>query len=437
MQSRILFVTSRIPYPPREGHQLRSWHLLRAAARDHRVDLLSLQREDDPSVPDEALTDILASFHAVRLPALSNPPAALAAAGRWMRRRQPLLVARYVSSELCESLRERVPLAGLVHLDILPLAGLLPLVPPHLPVVLNEHNVESALLQSRAEIETRSWRRVLLRQQVAALTAFERNACSQVDRVLSCSATDAERLRELAPAADVRVVPNGVDLQYFDGPAAALEDDRSLVFVGQMGWFPNRDGILDFIANTLPLIRRQQPEARLQVIGRHDGTTIDPAQADAVEFTGFIDDLRPRLRQAAVYVVPLRAGSGTRLKLLEAMAMGKAIVSTRIGAEGIDLVDGQSALLADTPQAFASAVCRLLTDRGLRRRLGNAARKLAEREYGWQAIGNRLLAVYDELLATRPSQVDNRPGRLHHPSPAVNAFRVGAAPSQGSGGRMW
>jgi polysaccharide biosynthesis protein PslH len=421
MRSRILFVTSRIPYPPREGHQLRSWHLLRAAARHHRVDLLSLQREDDPTVPDPALTDILASFHAVRLPALSNPPAALATAGRWMRRRQPLLVARYIGSELCESFRERLPLADLVHLDILPLAGLLPLVPPATPVVLNEHNVESLLLQSRAEVESSAWRRALLRQQVAALTRFERNACSQVDLVLSCSEPDAGRLRELAPAADVRVVPNGVDLEYFAPSSTAGTDDQSLVFVGQMGWFPNRDGVLDFVAHTLPLIRRRNPDARLQVIGRRDDVVVDPAQAGAVEFTGFVDDLRPRVRGAAVYVVPLRAGSGTRLKILEAMAMGKAIVSTRIGAEGISLVDGESALLADSPQDFADAVCRLLADRALRQRIGQAARRLAEREYGWEAIGNGLLDAYDTLL--RPLAQASRVGLPAHPSAAVNAFR--------------
>jgi polysaccharide biosynthesis protein PslH len=424
--SRILFVTSRIPYPPREGHQLRSWHLLRAVANRHRVDLLSLQREDDPVVVDPALTDILATFHAVRLPALTSPPAAIAAASRWMRLRQPLLVARYISDELCDSFRERVRLADLVHLDILPLAGLLPEVPTTTPTVLNEHNVESALLQSRAEIEATAWRRVLLRQQVTALTRFEINACSAVDRVLSCSSPDAVRLRELAPVADVRVIPNGVDLQFFRGPAPEAEDDRTLVFVGQMSWFPNRDGIIDFIANTLPRIRATQP-ATLQVIGRHDGVAIDPAQSDAVEFTGFVDDLRPLIKRAAVYVVPLRAGSGTRLKILEAMAMGKAIVSTRVGAEGINLVDGQSALIADSPEDFAAAVVRLLTDRSLRARLGAAARRVAEQEYGWRATGQSLLDVYEELLQTRPATIDASGHLRAHPSPAVNAFRQGSS----------
>jgi polysaccharide biosynthesis protein PslH len=396
--SRILFVTSRIPFPPREGHQLRSWNLLRAAASRHEVHLLSLQRQDDPSEPAAELTNTVASFQAVRLPGLANPPAALATAGRWLRERQPLLVARYLGSEMREEFVRRVHGVDLVHLDILPLAGLMPLVPDSIPVVLNEHNVESLLLQSRSEIETSSWRRLLLKKQVAALTRFERSACTIADRVLSCSEPDAVRLRELAPAADVHVVPNGVDLEFFNcGRDEAVGDDRTLVFVGQMAWFPNRDGIIDFIDSTLPLIRARW-DVRLKVIGKPDGIPADAARDDSVEFTGFIDDLRPAVRDAAVYVVPLRAGSGTRLKILEAMAMGKAIVSTRIGAEGIALQDGINALLADTPEDFAAAVCRLLENRGLRQRLGQAARELVESKYGWDAIGQHLLGIYDSVL---------------------------------------
>ncbi len=395
---RILYVTSRLPYPPREGHQLRSWHLLRAAASRYSIDLLSLQRPQDPEVPDRTLTDLVDSFHAVRLPTLSSPPAALAMAGRWLRDRQPLLVARYVSGELRESFRERLEHADLVHIDILPLAGLMPLVPSRTPIVLNEHNVESRLLRSRARIEARSWHQALMQQQIPVLTRFERSACHAADRVLACSQPDAERLRELAPEADVRVVPNGVDLDYFYGPNPQAEGDRTLVFVGQMSWFPNRDGVENFLQQALPRILEREPASRLRVIGRHDGLQVPAALHNAVKFTGFVNDIRPLVHEAAVYVLPLRAGSGTRLKLLEAMAMGKAIVSTTIGAEGIDLRDGENGLLADDPDSFASAVCRLMADRNLRQRLGSAARRTAEQQYGWTAIGRRLLDVYDELL---------------------------------------
>lgn len=422
--SRILFVTSRVPYPPTEGHQLRSWHLLRAAARRHQVDLLTLQREQDPPFPDPALADLVHSYHSVHLPTLGHAPEALRMAGRWLRERQPLLVARYVSGELRDSFRERLPSADLVHIDMLPLAGLMPQVPAEIPVVLNEHNVESLLLQSRAKVEQSSWRQAVLQQQVPALTRFERTACSAADRVLVCSDPDAERLRELAPAAEIRVVPNGVDLEFFSPGARGVEDDRTLVFVGQMSWFPNRDGIVDFMADAFPRLVETHA-ARLRVIGRHDDVAIPPAIAGNVEFTGFVDDLRPLVREAAVYVVPLRCGSGTRLKVLEAMAMGKAIVSTPIGAEGIELRDGENALLADDPRDFAAAVRRLLDDPGLRRRLGSAARRTAERLYGWDAIGERLLSTYDELLPAAGRRSALRP-RATTPS-APPGIRVPAA----------
>lgn len=398
---RILFVTSRLPYPPTEGHQLRSWHLLRAAAAAHEVDLISLQRPEDPPTPDRCLLELVRDFQAVPLPAIGRPGPALAMAGRWLRQRQPLLVARYVGAELRAAFGARVAQADLVHLDILPLAALMADVPAGTPVVLNEHNVEHLLLASRAAIEPVGWRRQLLRQQVGELERFEHSACSAADRVLACSPNDVARLHELAPTAEIRVVPNGVDLDFFAGPEPAAEDDRTLVFVGQMGWFPNRDGVLDFIAHAFPLLRSRHPDARLRVIGRRDGLQLGDGAGDAVEFTGFIDDLRPAIREAAVYVVPLRAGSGTRLKLLEAMAMGKAIVSTRIGAEGIDLRDGREALLADSPEEFAAAVSQLLDNRELRRRLGSAARERVERDYGWDAIGETLRDTYDELLPIR------------------------------------
>lgn len=400
--ARLLFVTSRLPYPPREGHQLRSWNLLRAAARKHRVDLLSLWRPGDPTRPCPELAAITDSVSCVRMPALGDPVAALGIAWRWLGTGQSLLSARYLCGRLRDAFCAQVREADLVHLDILAVAGLMRDVPKTIPVVLNEHNVEHRLLSAHSDIEPRIVRAQLLRWRARELKHFERAACRGATRVLACSDVDARHLRELAPDAAIEVIANGVDLQRFMPRLPANGDQRTLVFVGQMSWFPNRDGIADFIAHTLPLILKRY-DAKLVVIGENGRMRAPPGMEDAVEFTGFIDDLRPRVLDAAVYVVPLRAGSGTRLKILEAMAMGKALVSTRIGAEGIGLIDGVDALLADTPEDFAAAVCRLLEDRTLRHRLGVAARQTAEQRFGWEAIGDELLKVYEELL-TEPLQ---------------------------------
>ncbi len=395
--ARLLFVTSRLPYPPTEGHQLRSWHLLRAAASQHEVHLLSLQRPQDPRVPDPVLAATVKSVHCVEILPVSDPRAALPMLARWLGHGRPLLSARYMTGALELKFAELLGQVDLVHLDILAVAGLIAQVPAHIPVVLNEHNVEHLLLTAHAQIETRAWKRALLRLQARELAGFEAAACARAAAVLACSQADAERLAAMAPRTPVTVIPNGVDLDRYQPRPTPAPDSDTLVFVGQMSWFPNRDGIEWFLADVLPLIRARRP-ATLTVIGQSGGMLAPAGLESAVVFTGFVDDLRPRVLDAAVYVVPLRAGSGTRLKLLEAMAMGKAIVSTRIGAEGIALVDGEEALLADTPQEFADAVCRLLADPNLRARLGAAARRAAEREYGWDAIGQRLLAVYGQAL---------------------------------------
>ena len=390
--ARILFVTSRLPHPPQEGHQLRSWHLLRAAAAGHDVTLLSLVRPEEAGPPSAELSRT-ASVQAVALPKMSALCGLVTASA--IVRGRALLQARYVTGALTRAFDRLAAEADLVHLDILAVAALIERVPPGVPVVVNAHNVESRLLAERVRSEPARWRRAVLASQVRPLARMERRVCSAANRVLACSAIDAERLQALAPAARVTVVPNGVDLVRFRPGADPAGDNHTLVFVGQMSWFPNRDGIEHFLAAVWPRIR-QRHSARLRIIGRDGDTVLPPAPG--VERTGFVADLRPLVEAAGVYIVPLRAGSGTRLKLLEAMAMGKAIVSTRIGAEGLALVDGRHALLADTPEAFADAVSRLLDDRALRRRLGLAARQLADQRYGWEAIGARLKVVYADLL---------------------------------------
>jgi polysaccharide biosynthesis protein PslH len=255
-------------------------------------------------------------------------------------------------------------------------------------------------LHKRVDIEKRPLHRWLLRLKNRGLESFERSACTRADRVLACSQEDAERLLALAPGCRVSVVPNGVDLEAFRPGRPGIEKGGSMVFVGHMDWFPNRDGIDFFIAEVLPLLKAHY-NLNLEVIGRNPNPSVPKTGSGRVKFSGFVDDLQARVQRAAVFIVPLRAGSGTRLKILEAMAMGKAIVSTRIGAEGIGLVDGDSACLADTAEEFAGAINRLLNDPELRDRLGRRARHLAEQHYGWTVIGERLLATYQSLLQTQ------------------------------------
>jgi glycosyltransferase involved in cell wall biosynthesis len=243
-----------------------------------------------------------------------------------------------------------------------------------------------------------------LRTQVSRLRAFECHACRRASAVLTCSEEDAGQLRQMAPATPVHVVPNGVDLEH-NQPDATIPEPARMVFVGQMGWFPNRDGVEWFLADILPRILKRRADARFALVGKHAGLDVPDSLRSHVELAGFVADVRRPVLESAVYVVPLRAGSGTRLKVLEAMALGKAIVSTRVGAEGIELEPERDALFADDAEGFAQAVLSLFDDPTRAARLGAAARVAAERGYGWAAIGEAMLDIYARVTTQSAGRI--------------------------------
>lgn len=395
--ARILALTSRVPWPPREGHQLRSYHLLDALASRHEVHLLSCLRGDDDSDASVPLRDKLAGFETFPIPVERSRAALARALLQGVATRTPFVVAKYAVPALRRRVAELAGNFDLVHVDMLPLMA-------HVPdgcaagIVLNAHNVEHRLLEARAGVEPRFAARIYLRSQVAKLRAFERDACRRASAVLACSEDDALQLRGMAPATPVHVVPNGVDLEH-NRPDGTPVDPARMVFVGQMGWFPNRDGVEWFLAEILPRIVKHRADARFVLVGKHAGLDVPDALRGHVVLAGFVPDVRKPVLESSVYVVPLRAGSGTRLKVLEAMALGKAIVTTRVGAEGIELEPGRDALFADDAEGFAQTVLSLFDDPARAAALESSARHAAERRYGWTAIGDAMLDVYAKLAA--------------------------------------
>lgn len=396
--ARILALTSRVPWPPREGHQLRSYHVLDALASRHQVYLLSCLRQDDePDAPSDLRTK-LAGFEAFPIPAERSRVALAGALARGVASLTPFVVAKYAFAGMRQRVAELATRHDLIHVDMLPLMAQVP--DGDAPIVLNAHNVEHVLLATRSKVESRAAARLFLRDQVSKLRGFEQAACRRAAAILACSEDDAAQLRQLAPETPVHVVPNGVDLDR-NRPDGTPMKPGQMVFVGQMGWFPNRDGVEWFLAEILPRIVQARPDARFVMVGKPGALAVPSALREHVELTGFVDDVRQPIREASVYVVPLRAGSGTRLKVLEAMALGKAIVTTRTGSEGIELTPDRDASFADDPVEFASAVTRLLDRPDQIACLGTAARQAAERHYGWGAIGSAMLSVYSGLLMRR------------------------------------
>jgi glycosyltransferase involved in cell wall biosynthesis len=230
----------------------------------------------------------------------------------------------------------------------------------------------------------------------------ETSAWRWFDGISVTSERDAGILSQLEPATPVRVVPNGVDTELFSRATAQPEPD-GLLFFGAMNYYPNQDGLDYFVEQIFPRILARRPRTKLWVVGPAPDS-VKRLQNGSIVVTGFVDRVEPYIDRAAAVVVPLRLGGGTRLKIVEAMAKGKPIISTHVGAEGIDVVHDEHALLADEPAPFADHVERVLADGALASRLGWAARKLAEDRYSWPALVADLERFYEQLLTSPPRQ---------------------------------
>ncbi|MEO8697528.1 MAG: glycosyltransferase family 4 protein [Acidimicrobiales bacterium] len=267
--------------------------------------------------------------------------------------------------------------------------------------VLDEHNIEYDILRrtskaaagfTRTGYNAFNWRK---------LAREERAAWRRFDGVALTSARDEQLLHEDIPSCRTAVIPNGVDVREFAQSSGAVDAD-SLVFFGAINYFPNADGVMFFADEVFPTVRRRRPNASFKVIGPGASAEVLARQHGGVEIVGMVDDVNPFIERAAVIVVPLRIGGGTRLKIVEALSKGKPVVSTRLGAEGLDVVDGEHLLLADEPQEFADQIERVLADPALARRLGTAGRTLMEDRYSWGTITRQLEHFYQELLDARP-----------------------------------
>ena len=289
----------------------------------------------------------------------------------------------------------------LVHYDTLALAQYADLA-SGTPKVLTHHNIESQLMERRAAREAGAAARWYVRQQARKIRDFELNECRRFDLNVLVSEVDALSLTSMLPGLRVAVVPNGVDTDYFEAKRAGGDENApSLIYTGGMNMFANRDAVLYFASEVWPSIRREVPGARFYAVGQDPPVELRKlAEADrSVIVTGYVDDIRPLVAAAAVYVVPLRVGGGTRLKILDAMAMRRAIVSTSVGAEGIRATPGRHIVIADEPGDFARRTVELLRDPARRRLLGDEARALVEREYAWGIVARRLEEAYEAAVA--------------------------------------
>jgi glycosyltransferase involved in cell wall biosynthesis len=296
---------------------------------------------------------------------------------------------------LAKAVQEAPP--QVVHVDSLDLYRWLPHLPP-VPIACTHHSIESELLRLRAERIGSPPLERYLAHQARLLERVERAVCPSLALNVMMSALDAKRLQELAPGSRVAVVPNGVDLAYFTPIPDIQVVPGRIVFLGPTYMFPNRDGIEFFLGAIWPAIRAAMPNASLHLIGRcppYDRSRLE--QYPGVVCQGYVDDVRTHLAAAACTIVPLRVGGGTRLKILDAWAMAKPVVSTSLGCEGLDLERGDNIIVEDRPEDFARAVLQVLQQPELRKQLGTRGRQTVEAQYSWAVVGDRICRAYEEL----------------------------------------
>lgn len=402
---KIAFVTARPPYPPDSGGRIRTFHLLKEICRVHDVTLITPSEKRSEEV---ALADLQAALPRLNVQAVRVAPETLR--GRFGRAvgnlvdSRPYTWTRYGRPPFISHMREtlRKQPYDLIHCDHVQMAHTLEgLTTP--PRLLNAHNVESVLIRRLAERTRPWWKRMAITWQAAKTLKAERRAYRGFDRCLAVSEADAAEIQRMAPGVAVSVVPNGVDLTQFTPPVDPVAP-HLMVFTGAMDWLPNIDGIKFFVREILPRIRQRDAEARLVVVGSNPSDRLVRELADhSVRFTGTVEDVRPYLMQASLVVVPLRAGGGTRLKILEAWALRRPVLSTTIGAEGLPAAHGKNIALADSPEDFAREAVRLLSDASAAERLGAAGRRVAEELFGWDRVARALLGAYE---ATRNGHRD-------------------------------
>jgi glycosyltransferase involved in cell wall biosynthesis len=399
---RILVVSS---YPPsrQSGGRVRLRALMRGLAESHSVSLLSFVSTTEERA---ALDELRADYDQV----VAVPNDRIGAAGMAKRGLQlrSLFSMRSFERFTCERSAFQTALDRVVarsQFDIVHVEGCFMShydFPRGACVVMDEQNIEYEVLRRVVSVTKASPRKLYSHLDYLKLRSEEQRSWRAADACAVTSPRDEALLRQVLPQARAAVVPNGVDLDFF-APAEARPDRGTILFFGQISYYPNTDALLFFLRDVFPLLLRSHPSLRLVIVGPSAPPAIQRWASPNVIITGPVDDVRPYLRAAQAVIVPLRIGGGTRLKILEAMAMGKAVVSTRLGAEGLAVTDQRDILLADGAEAFATEVRRVLEDDDLAAGLGGAARRLVEAQYDWRSSVRSLEALYRSAMLARVS----------------------------------
>lgn len=416
---KILWLSHIVPYPPKGGVLQRSYYLLRELARRNDVHLLSFV-QSEPLIRmygdverglaecRERLGELCPVVRFVPIPSEQ---------GRWGKNRlllRSLLARDPYSINWLKSTAMRAEIEALtamvdydaVHFDTISLAVYRDLF-VRAACVLNHHNIESHMMLRRASNESNWLTKGYVWYEGIRLKHYERMMCGRFDVQTTCSDLDSERLRTIDGALETTVIPNGVDVDCFK-PGLGPRHVNTLVFAGRYSAYTNRRALLFLADEIWPMLQRECPNVRIDIVGADPPTSVVELGRRDTRFRvhGFVDDVRTYLDAAAIYICPIRDGGGTKLKVLDALAMGIPLIADPIACEGIGVVEGETVLYASSPTEYVTQVKRLLADGALRQRMSGAARRLVEQRYSYAGIGLQLHQLYEKLI-DRPRNGQN------------------------------
>lgn len=394
---KILLLTPRVPYPPYRGDKLKIFNLLKRLSKKNTIHLISFVETRKELEYVEHLRPYCEVVDFVPLP-------------RWRSFLQCLfglfsnvpLQVHYFKSSRMQSLVCRViknAQFDIIHTHLIRMAQYTAEI-KHPRKVLDLTDASSLYLKRFLSLEKNPLKKVILKVEVNRIVSYE-SILERFDTCLVCSKPDQSALKNTAPAADIRIIPNGVDLEYFSSNGSIAYDPSRIIFTGNLTYFPNIDAIFFFLKEIFPLIKKEIPSATFYIVGQSPPSKVRALASQDIVVTGFVEDIKAQYVQSAVAVSPVRFGAGTLNKILEPLALGIPVVATPIGVEGLNLTIGKNILVADNPRAFAMAVVRVMQEPELRGQLSREAMALVRRLYNWDTIVDSLEKVYQEILGAR------------------------------------
>ena len=393
----ILFLSTENPYPPDGGHHLRTFNVLKILASQHRIYFVGFAQNPREFNDIPEIKKFCETVDIYRVSKTGYNKSFLLLALKNLFSKQPLIARRYFIPEARERIGQIFDQYSIdvVHMDMLAL-GLYKGILKEVPVTLTNHNVESLRIYRWMQVEKKLPLKGFLLYQYLKLRAFERNICPEFDRCIVVSEYDRSYLKNLCGVDNFVVIPNGVDVGYFKPGSDDVKKDH-LVWVGGMTGPYNSDAVDFFIQEIWSRIQHQVPGATIDFAGGGPTQTLrnKALEDDRVHVLGFVPDIRPIVQRASVFIAPIRIGSGTKIKVLNAMAQAKPVVATTTAAEGIEVTPGKDILIADDPGEFAEKVVYLLGHEHVAREIGARARELIEKKYSWDVISEDIHRTYE------------------------------------------